>query len=179
MGERIEVTEMVGTAQVHFPKLLLHPVPQWPVVVPQYPNCEQHVPKVEPAHVKPLFPAQVPSVETFLVGAAEVAAALAVEAAAVPGHVPKDALHPAAQWSAVLPHQPYWLQHEPKVEPEQVKPVVPPHEPSVETLPVAFVADGEGAALVVEVGLGTTPFEPQLPKPDWHPVPQYAEVVPQ
>jgi hypothetical protein len=86
----------------------------------------------------------------------------------------------------VLPHHPYCEQQLPKVDPEQVKPVVPPHEPSVEALPVAFVADGEGAALVVDAGLAVvagfvlaTPLEPQLPKPDWHPVPQYAEVVPQ
>jgi hypothetical protein len=60
-----------------------------------------------------------------------------------------------------------------------VKPEVPPHEPSVETLPAALV--GEGVAALVDVaglvevaGLGvlTGLLEPQFPKPDWQPVPQ-------
>jgi hypothetical protein len=97
--------------------------------------------------VKPCFPAQVPSVEAFLAGAgaAEVAAGLTV---APPEHVPKAELQEAPQWSAVLPHHPYWLQQFPKVEPEQVKPVVPPHVPSVETFLVPVAVGAEGAVVL-------------------------------
>ena len=123
--------------------------------------------------MKPLLPAQVPSVEAFLAGAgaAEVAAGL-TEVAALPEQVPKAELQDAPQWSCVLPHQPYWLQQFPNDEPEQVKPEVPPQDPSVETLPTG-AADGV-AALVDEAGFAelTAPLEPQLPKPDWQPVPQ-------
>jgi hypothetical protein len=86
--------------------------------------------------------------------------------AALPEQVPKAELQDAPQWSCVLPHQPYWLQQVPKDEPEQVKPEVPPQDPSVETLP-AGAADGV-AALVDEAGFAdvTAPLEPQLPKPD-------------
>jgi hypothetical protein len=107
------------------------------------------------------------------VGVAASATGLTLEAAALPEHVPKAELQDAPQWSVVLPHHPYWLQQFPKVDPEQVKPVVPPHEPSVETLPEALEADGAGAA-VVDAGLvvETAPLEPQLPKPVWQPVPQ-------
>jgi hypothetical protein len=57
--------------------------------------------------VKPFFPPQVASVEAFLAGAADAVAALAVEAAAVPVHVPKALLQPVEQKSVVLPHHPY------------------------------------------------------------------------
>jgi hypothetical protein len=92
---------------VHFPKLLLQPVPQWPAVLPQKPYWLQQVPKTEPVQVKPFFPPQVASVEAFLAGAADAVAALAVEAAAVPVHVPKALLQPVEQKSVVLPHHPY------------------------------------------------------------------------
>jgi hypothetical protein len=48
----------------------------------------------------------------------------------------------------------------------QVKPLAPPQDPSVETLPGAAEVDGAGA--LVDVGAA----EPQVPKPDWQPVPQ-------
>jgi hypothetical protein len=59
--------------------------------------------------VKPLVPAQVPSVEAFLAGAgaAEVAAGLTVLVLVLPEQVPKAALHEAPQKSAVEPHHPY------------------------------------------------------------------------
>lgn len=86
-------------------------MPQWPVVDPHQPYCEQQLPKVEPWQVKPPVPAQVPSVETFL-AAAEVAAAL-VEVALVVGvaaleaeaplQVPKAVLQPVPQWSTLEP----------------------------------------------------------------------------
>jgi hypothetical protein len=55
--------------------------------------------------VKPLVPAQVPSVEAFLAGAgaAEVAAGLTVLVLELPEQVPKAALHAVPQWSAVEP----------------------------------------------------------------------------
>jgi len=85
---------------------------------------EQHAPNLDPEHVKPLAPPQLPSVDAFLaVAAAEVAAGLAEVAAAglaevaaaawadvaapVPGQVPKAELQPVEQWSASDPHQPY------------------------------------------------------------------------
>jgi len=58
----------------------------------------------------------------------------------------------------VLPHQPNWEQQLPKVEPAQVSPVVPPQLPVVETV----VPEPEPEPEPV----------PQVPKPDWHPVPQ-------
>jgi hypothetical protein len=152
------------------------------VVVPHQPYWEQQFPKEDPAHVKPEVPAQDPSVEAFLVGAAAalvvVVAAALVADAPVPEHVPNAELQPVEQWSVVLPHQPYWEQQLPKVEPAQVKPEAPPHEPSVETLPAAEATGALElvvAALVVDVALvvvGATPLLPQLPKPDWQPVPQ-------
>jgi hypothetical protein len=90
----------------------------------------------------------------------------------VPEQVPKAELQPVEQWSVVLPHQPYWEQQLPKDEPAQVNPEVPPHEPSVETLPAAVEATGDCevvVALVVEAALvvvEATPLLPQLPKPD-------------
>lgn len=78
----------------------------------------------------------------------------------------------------VDPHQPYWEQQFPNEDPLQVNLEVPPQVPSVETLPAA-VAEGAGlvvvvAALVVEalVVVGAAPLLPQLPRPDWQPVPQ-------
>jgi hypothetical protein len=45
---------------VQVPKLVLHPVPQYAVVFPQYPYFEQQLPKLEFKHVMPL--PQEPSV---------------------------------------------------------------------------------------------------------------------
>jgi hypothetical protein len=103
---------------VQVPKALLQPVPQWPVVLPHHPYCEQQLPKDELEQVKPWAPAQVPSVETFLVPAAEgvgvgaalvevalaeVAAGFTEEAAPLPEQVPKAELQPVPQWSVVVP----------------------------------------------------------------------------
>lgn len=102
--------------------------------------------------------------------------------------VPKELKQPVPQKSVVAPHQPYWEQQLPKVEPAQVKPVVPPQVPSVETLRVEEgaaeeVFTVEVAALVV-VELALTEVElvlaftelvellVQVPKALWHPVPQ-------
>jgi len=152
------------------------------VVLPHQPYWEQQFPKEEPEHVKPEVPAQDPSVDAFLVGAAAalvvVVAACLVADAPVPVQVPKAELQPVEQWSVVLPHQPYWEQQLPKDEPAQVKPEVPPHEPSVETLPAAEATGAlevvalVGVAALVVVVVGATPLLPQLPKPDWQPVPQ-------
>jgi hypothetical protein len=101
--------------------------------------------------VKPLEPPQVPSVDAFLVatGAAAlvvVEAAFTDVAAALPEQVPKEALH-LVQWSAFEPHQPYWEQQFPKVEPEQVKPEAPPQVPSLETFLVPVAAGAAEVAL--------------------------------
>lgn len=166
------------------PKLLLQPLPQCPAADPHQPYWLQHLPKDEPEQVNPLVPAQVPSVETFLVATGVgVAAGFTDDTAAEPEQVPKAALHDEPQWSPVDPHQPYWLQHEPYEEPAQVNPLAPAQVPSVETLPPGAE---EGAAALVDVaGLGVgeaalelTMLEPQLPKPDWQPDPQYSDVVP-
>jgi hypothetical protein len=134
------------------PKVLLQPVPQWPVVEPHQPYWLQQLPKLDPTQVKPLEPPQLPSVDAFLVatGAAAlvVVAAFTEVAAALPEQMPKEALQ-LVQWSASEPHQPYWEQQFPKVEPEQVKPEFPPQEPSVEAFLVPVAA---GAA---EVSLKT------------------------
>jgi hypothetical protein len=171
----------------HVPKAALQPVPQWPVVLPHHPYAEQQLPKVELAHVKPLAPAQVPSVEVFLVlaGVAEGVAALVVvaagfadETAALPGQVPKAVLQPVPQWSVVEPQYPYCEQQLPKEEPVQVWPAVPAHIPSVETLPpagvegVAGLADEAAGAVDVAALELTAPLPPQLPKALWQPVPQ-------
>jgi hypothetical protein len=179
---------------MHMPKPFWQPLDdmQWFMLIPHHPYCEQHVPNMDPVHVKPLAPAQVPSVDAFLaVAAAEVAAGLVEETAAglteetaagltevaapVPEQVPKAALQPVEQKSVVEPHQPYWEQQLPNVEPLHVKPEAPPHEPSVETLP-AGTTDGVAALEVVGaaalVVVGTAPLEPQLPAPAWQPVPQ-------
>lgn len=84
--------------------------------------------------------------------------------------VPKPFWHPVPQWSVVFPHQPYWEQQLPKVDFWHVKPLAPAHVPSVETLRAGVV--GVAALVVVAAFEGTAPLEPQLPKPDWHPVPQ-------
>ena len=52
----------------------------------------------------------------------------------------------------MLPHQPYWEQQLPKVEPWQVNPLVPAQVPSVETFFVVVVPVGvEGFLKITEV----------------------------
>lgn len=72
----------------------------------------------------------------------------------------------------MLPQYPYWLQQLPKPELVQLKPAVPAHDPSVETLTAAVgVALAEVAAtdaLADEAGADPV----QEPKPDWQPAPQ-------
>ena len=64
-------------------------------------------------------------------------------------------------------HQPLVEQQLPKVEPVQVWPVVPPHEPSVEALRV------DEAAAPEDVPVAVPDEEPvHVPKADWQPVPQ-------
>jgi hypothetical protein len=78
----------------------------------------------------------------------------------------------------------YWEQQLPKVEPWQVCLPVPAQVPSVETLLAGEVAVAAADVLTVEVaGLAvevaaleeeTAPLPPQLPNPDWQPVPQWS-----
>ena len=98
--------------------------------------------------VKLLEPPHVPSVDAFLVatGVVVVVAVLTDVGAALPEQVPKDALQ-LVQWSVVEPHQPYWEQQFPKVEPVQVKPDVPPQVPSLETFLVPVVVGEAEVAL--------------------------------
>jgi hypothetical protein len=63
------------------PKAALQLVPQWSVVEPQYPYCEQQLPKVDPVQVWPAVPAHIPSVETLPPAGAEGVAGLVDEAA--------------------------------------------------------------------------------------------------
>jgi len=74
--------------------------------VPHQPYCEQQFPYEEPWQVKPLVPAQVPSVETFFVavdaGAEDVPTGVdetptVEEAAPEPEQVPKAELQPVEQ----------------------------------------------------------------------------------
>lgn len=51
-----------------------------------------------------------------------------------PEHVPKAGLQPVPQYAKVLPHHPYCEQHEPKIDPMQVEPDVPPQVPSEDIL---------------------------------------------
>ena len=77
----------------------------------------------------------------------------------------------------------YWEQQLPKVEPWQVCLPVPAQVPSVETLLAEEVAEAAADVLAVEVAAlavelaalveeETALLLPQLPKPDWQPVPQ-------
>lgn len=76
-------------------------------MLPHHPYCEQQFPNVEPLHVEPAVPAQVPSVETFLVAVGvgvaafvlvlTVEAALTEETAPLPVQVPKPVWHPVPQ----------------------------------------------------------------------------------
>ncbi|KAJ9648086.1 hypothetical protein H2199_001863 [Coniosporium tulheliwenetii] len=111
---------------------------------------------------------------------------------------PKADWQPVPQWSAVEPlsnqlaitvhwecwvrethHHPYCEQQFPNVEPEHVWPVVPPHEASVETLLVPAGGADEVEEGRTEVGTAElAPLELQVPKPDWHPVPQWSVVEP-
>ena len=50
---------------VHVPNLELHPVPQYALVFPQYPNLLQQSPNEDFRHVNPLVPPHVPSVDTL------------------------------------------------------------------------------------------------------------------
>jgi hypothetical protein len=131
------------------PYVFWHPVPQYAVVLPHQPEAEQQLPKVLPAQVNLLVPPQVPSVET-------------VPPVVVVVHpLPKPDWHPVPQYAVVLPHHPEAEQQLPKVLPAHVYFLVPPQVPS---------------GLTEEVGLVVVVHP--LPKPDWHPVPQYALVLP-
>ena len=81
------------------PNPVWQPVPQWPVVEPQYEYCEQQLPNEDPWQVVLPVPPQIPSVETFR--AAAVATGLAV--VAEEPHVPKPDWQPLPQWSDVAP----------------------------------------------------------------------------
>lgn len=67
----LEETEL---SEPQVPKAALQPVPQWSVVDPHQPACEQQLPNAEPLHPRPLAAPHVPSVDTP-VGVAEGAAA--------------------------------------------------------------------------------------------------------
>lgn len=71
--------------------------------------------------------------------------------------LPKPAWHPAPQWSAVLPHQPWAEQHVPNLEPVQVMPL--PHVPSGLTVPpVAGGGVGEAPLPLLVVVAGLLPL---------------------
>lgn len=185
----------------HWPKPFWHPAQQYRRLEPHLPAAEQHW---LPGQVLlPLNLPHLPLVLTLLAadvlagGAAEVgegvgrtevatvdcAGAGAEEAAGedVP-HLPKSGLQEAPQWSAVLPHQPYWEQHSPSDQPRQLEPEVPPQEPSVEGLP--WTEAEAAGALEAAVGDATAALddhlseEPHTPKTFWQPVPQWSVVVP-
>jgi hypothetical protein len=50
---------------VHVPNFELHPLPQYALVFPQYPNLLQQSPNEDFRHVNPLVPPHVPSVDTL------------------------------------------------------------------------------------------------------------------
>lgn len=76
--------------------------------------------------------------------------------------VPYDLLQPVPQCPVVEPHHPYCEQQLPNVEPWQVRPAVPAHVPSVETLEVEVGV----AAFVVVVLVGAAELPEQVPKVD-------------
>lgn len=76
-------------------------------------------------------------------------------------HFPYFALHPVPQYAELLPQYPYWLQQFPNTEFKHVYPLLSPLVPSFDTT------------------LGAGGEELHVPYPDWHPVPQYSEAVPQ
>lgn len=102
-------------------------------MLPHHPCCEQQLPNVDPWHVKPEVPPQVPSVETLtLAGADEVAAldevaagvgvaALVTELATLlEPQLPAPAWQPVPQYAPVEPQYPAEEQQLPKVDPKQV-----------------------------------------------------------
>jgi hypothetical protein len=145
------------------PNKALQPVLQWSTVEPHQPYCEQQFPNEDPLQMNLEVPPQVPSFETTPVGVetgpvevATVGVAATEEDAAVmmlelpsPAQLPKGVWHPTLQWSTVFPHHPYCEQHWPSGNPIQVKPEVPPQDPSWETA----VGEVIGAVAVVEVGI--------------------------
>jgi hypothetical protein len=93
---------------------------------------------------------------------------------------PDPAWQPLPQYAVVDPHHPLLEQQLPKLDPKQVKPVVPPQVASVETFFVGVEAAAEDervevrttkvelVRLVDETGL----LPLHVPNPDWQPVPQ-------
>jgi hypothetical protein len=109
LAEVAAFTDETGALPEQVPKAVLQPVPQWSVVEPQYPYCEQQLPKAEPLQVWPVVPAQLPSVETLPPadgeGVAalveEVAGALTVDEAALELTTPLPPQFPKALWQPV------------------------------------------------------------------------------
>jgi hypothetical protein len=88
-------------------------------------------------------------------------------------------------YTVVEPHHPLELQQVPKVDPWQVYPTVPPHVASVETFFVGVEAGAEEdrVELITRVELDRMTEDEglllvQVPKVDWHPVPQWSVVEP-
>ena len=119
----VEEDDDADTA-LHCPKPDWQPVPQYGVVLPQYPYCEQQFPNLEPLQVNPPFaPCVLPQralVETSPEeeGAAELEETLAEvgrvavdkvvgleagEDEVIPAQVPARGLQPTSQWFSVRP----------------------------------------------------------------------------
>lgn len=77
---------------------------------------------------------------------------------------PKAGLHPEPQYAFDEPQYPYCEQQLPNTDFKHVEPLFPPQDPSFDT----FRDTAIGAADVI-----------QVQKADWHPAPQWAEVLPQ
>lgn len=76
-----------------------------------------------------------------------------------PLQVPNGFWQPAPQCAVLAPHHPYGEQQSPNPLPVHTNPLIPPHDPSVDTLLVDV-----GSALV-ETGVGVL----QVPNSDWQP----------
>lgn len=107
------------------------------------------------------MPPQLASGDTFLVGVdaggvatrvdeGRTVTEVAFDVVVLPVHVPNAELQLAPQWSLELPHHPYCEQQSPYEEPLQVKPVVPPQLPSVETALLFNGAAGEAEAKPID-----------------------------
>lgn len=117
------------------------------------PYCEQQLPNELPAHVNPLLPPQLPSVDTLTADALTVDVGCGAEVerdfevvVLVLVQLPKAGLQPVWQCPAEDPHHPYCEQQLPNSLFKQVKPLVPPQDPSVETVAAVAIPAQSSAA---------------------------------
>jgi hypothetical protein len=117
-GGRVEVVKVLGRTlddggdpdPAHDPKPTRHPVPQYALVLPQYPCCEQHNPVVQTKFLLfgPHLSVEVPATALEVgVGTEE------RRDDDAPLQVPKLAWQPVLQYESVIPHHPYCEQHFP------------------------------------------------------------------